>query len=149
MSKLCDIFWRQCVMGHWQYILYVNKILFVPHCMISLCSFIIPVRIQSFFLCFFFGNFWSSEDFIWTMWFFSLKKNKEKRKMISSFLSTVMGSLHRGCLRCLPEDHRLSGSDLNITISPSWHVSQQTGRWRGGQRSPLWPKPHHSTSDWL
>ena len=43
------------VMGHWQYILNVNTILFVPHCMISLCSFMIPVRIQSAedFICFF------------------------------------------------------------------------------------------------
>lgn len=74
MSKLCDSYWRQRVMGHWQYILYVNTIWFVLHCIISLCLFIIPVRIQSspffsfFFLLFcvfFFGNFWSTEDFNW------------------------------------------------------------------------------------
>lgn len=54
--------------------------------------------IFSFLFCFvvFFGNFWSTEDFNWKKKlkkkFFSEEEEKKRRKMISCFLSTVMGS---------------------------------------------------------
>lgn len=56
------------------------------------------------------------------------KQTKEKRKMISSFLSTVMGSLNAEAVWdavCPQEDHRL-WIWFNIRIPPSWQVSQQT-----------------------
>lgn len=144
MSKLCDSYWRQRVMGHWQYILYVNTIWFVLHCIISLCSFIIPVKIQSSPFCFvlwvFFGNFWSTEDFNWKKKlkkkFFSEEEEKKRRKMISCFLSTVMGSSHRGCLRrCLSRrsDHR-----LNIRNSPG-PTGVPADVWPVARRSELPP----------
>lgn len=135
MSKLCDIYWRQRVMGHWQYILYVNTILFVLHCIISLCSFMIPVRIQSFFF-FFFGNFWSAEDFIWTMCFSLKKKRKKEKPPLSSPLWWGACTEAVWDAVCLQEDHRL-WIWLNIRISPR----QTCGRRRGGSKVAPRPKP--------
>lgn len=171
MSKRCDIYWRQRVMGHWQYILSVNTILFVLHSIISLCSFIIPVRIQSFsflFFFFFWGNFfWSTEDLIWTMlfclfFFLWRQKKKEKEKKISSIFSTVMGSLQQRLFEMLSLCRRTvdSGFDFKkktttttkkpIRISPRWQVTPPSPpNWRGGQRSPLGPKTTPPLNLWL
>lgn len=80
MSKLCDIYWRQRVMGHWQYILYVNTILFVLHCIISLCSFMIPVRIQSFF--FFFLATFDLQRILFEQCVFLWRKKEKKKNLL-------------------------------------------------------------------
>lgn len=136
MSKLCDIYWRQRVMGHWQYILYVNTILFVLHCIISLCSFIIPVRIQSFF-----GNFWSAEDFIWTMCF-SLKKKKKKKKRKNDLLFPLHcdGELIQRLPEMLPVCRRTTDSKHQDL---SWPTGVPAGVWPMARRSKVasWPTP--------
>lgn len=79
MSKLCDSYWRQRVMGHWQYILYVNTIWFVLHCIISLCLFIIPVKIQSSPFCFVLWFFLAIFDLQRTL----IEKRNWKKKFFS------------------------------------------------------------------
>lgn len=147
MSKLCDIFWRQCVMGHWQYILYVNTILFVPHCIISLCLFRIPVRIQSFFHFFLFWQFWICRGLYLNnvcvlFFFFSLKKKKKKKEK-RSLSSPLWWGAHTEAVWGVCRRTIDSGSDSNITISPCWRVPQQTG----GQRSPLGQNPTPPLTD--
>lgn len=95
-------------MGHWQYILYVNTILFVLHCIISLCSFIIPVSIQSF----------SWANLIWRGHDLNIifSGERKKKEYLSYFVSTVMGSSRGGCLRCLQDRLRL-GQTFNISLS--------------------------------
>lgn len=117
-------------MGHWQYILDVNTILFVRRCIISSCSFIIPVRIQS-------SSFWRLLIWQRTLFeqyilFFSWKKMKKKKQFFSFFLSTVMGSSYRGYLRrCLSVG---GPQTLHNRISPRQQVSQLTcGQWRRGR----------------
>ena len=179
MSKLCDIYWRQRVMGHWQYILSVNTILFVLHSIISLCSFIIPVRIQSFFfLLLFFGATFlicrgldlNNVVFLFCFGvFFSedKKKKKKKRKKISSILSTVMGSLQQRLFEMLSVCRRTvdSGFDFKKTTTTTKKTSgslladrctpprpQQTCGPIGVEakgRLSGHKQPHHSTSDWL
>lgn len=80
---------------------------------------------------------------------FSLKKTKKKESPLSSPLWWGAYS-HRGCLRCLQEDHIDSGSDYTSgsLLADRRPSRLQCGRWRGGQRSPP-GQPHHSTSDWL
>lgn len=63
----------------------VNKILFVQCCMISLCLFIIPVRIQSFLVTFDMERT-LSETFISD----KKKKRKKKKNKILSLLSAVV-----------------------------------------------------------
>lgn len=102
-------------MGHWQYILYVNTTLFVLHCIISLCSFIIPVRIQSLSWA---NLIWRGHDL--NIIFSGERKENE---YLSYFVSTVMGSSRGGRLRCLQDRLRLDQT-FNITVSPSWPVAQ-------------------------
>lgn len=102
-------------MGHWQYILYVNTTLFVLHCIISLCSFIIPVRIQSFSWA---NLIWGGHDL--NIIFSGERKENE---YLSYFVSTVMGSLRGGRMRCLQDRLRLDQT-FNITVSPSWPVAR-------------------------
>lgn len=102
-------------MGHWQYILYVNTTLFVLHCISSLCSFIIPVRIQSFSWA---NLIWRGHDL--NIIFSGERKEKE---YLSYFVSTVMGSSRGGRLRC-PQDRLRLDQTFNITVSPSWLVAR-------------------------
>ena len=107
----------------------VNTILFVLHCIISLCSFIIPVRIQSFF-----GNFLICRGLYLNNVFFLWRKQnnthlKKKEKRICSFLSTVMASL---LTQRLFEMSAGGGREYrlwiwsHVTISPRWQASRQT-----------------------
>lgn len=102
-------------MGHWQYILYVNTTLFVLHCIISLCSFIIPVTIQSFSWA---NLIWGGHDL--NLIFSGERKENE---YLSYFVSTVMGSSRAGRMRCLQDRLRLDQT-FNITVSPSWPVAR-------------------------
>lgn len=114
-------------MGHWQYILYVNTTLFVLHCIISLCSFIIPVRIQSFSWA---NLIWRGHDL--NNIFSGEWKEKED---LSYFVSTVMGSSRGGCLRCLQDRLRLDQT-FNITVSPSWPVGEEVQKRNPNKKTP-------------
>lgn len=137
-------------MGHWQYILYVNTTLFVLHCIIYLCSFIIPVRIQSFS--------WGKSDLQRTLFeHYFLWRNKRKRIYLL-FPLHCDGELTRR-LSEMSAGPPLTGPDFK-----HHSLSQLTGGPRcGGPKNPpqktpnqnkkkntshCWDKNlHHSTSD--
>lgn len=145
MSKLCDSYWRQRVMGHWQYILYVNTIWFVLHCIISLCLFIIPVKIQSspfcFVLWFFFGNFWSTEDFNWKKKLkkkvFLWRRRKKKKEDDLLFPLHCDGELTQRLSETLPVSQERPQT-LNIRNSPG-PTGVPADVWPVARRSELPP----------
>lgn len=145
MSKLCDSYWRQRVMGHWQYILYVNTIWFVLHCIISLCLFIIPVKIQSspfcFVLWFFLAIFdlqrtliekrnWKKKVFLW-------RRRKKKKEDDLLFPLHCDGELTQRLSETLPVSQERPQT-LNIRNSPG-PTGVPADVWPVARRSELPP----------
>lgn len=101
-------------MSLWQYILYVNTILFVVHCIISLCSFIIPVRTQSLF--------WAIWDLQRTLFehYFPLEKEEEEEEKKKNLLLPLCcdGGVGRGGGVAETSAEPSHPPILNTTVSP-------------------------------